>query len=93
MREEKMVLQLAPLVQVRKENWGLLFYSQARHKVTFVKSGELIQPQYFDPGWDIDSILKDIGQRTGKDRSALAKEVERLVDQLLKSKVVEDGLR
>ena len=37
---------LAPGVSVRKESFGLLFYNAKDTNLTFVKSGDLIDPEY-----------------------------------------------
>jgi hypothetical protein len=58
-----MSYRLADNVQVRKESWGLLFYSQPRHKVCFVKSGDWLSPAHFDGTWTTESITEDISKR------------------------------
>jgi putative mycofactocin binding protein MftB len=37
---------LAPGVSVRKESFGLLFYNARDTNLTFVRSGDLIDPEY-----------------------------------------------
>ena len=60
-----MACRLAENVQVRKEDWGLLFYSQKRHKVCFVRSGDWLYPHHFDGTWTPAGIVEDIARRTG----------------------------
>ncbi len=60
-----MTCRLAEHVQVRKEGWGLLFYSQSRHKVCFVRSGDWLYPRHFDGTWTLPAIAADIAGRTG----------------------------
>ncbi len=51
-----MIYRLAKGVQVRKEDWGLLFYSQAESKIYFVKSGDRLHPLSSDGTFQSDSI-------------------------------------
>ena len=67
------MLRLAPRTQVRKESWGLLFYAQDRHKVSFVKSADYLLPEYFQTGRELEQILEDISLRTGKPAEKLAR--------------------
>jgi putative mycofactocin binding protein MftB len=51
-----MVYRLAEGVQVRKEGWGLLFYSQGKSKIYFVKSGDRLHPLSYDGTFQPDSL-------------------------------------
>jgi putative mycofactocin binding protein MftB len=51
-----MIYRLAKGVQVRKEDWGLLFYSQAASKIYFVKSGDWLHPAHSDGRFQPDSL-------------------------------------
>jgi hypothetical protein len=51
-----MIYHLAKGVQVRKEDWGLLLYSQAESKIYFVKSGNRLHPAYSDGRFQPDSL-------------------------------------
>ncbi|MCL6557235.1 MAG: mycofactocin biosynthesis chaperone MftB [Firmicutes bacterium] len=45
---EKFLYRLAPGVTVRKESFGLLFYNAKDTNLTFINSGDLIEPESFD---------------------------------------------
>jgi putative mycofactocin binding protein MftB len=87
------MLRLAPGTQVREESWGLLFYAQDRHKVSFVKSGGYLLPAYFQNGWEFSAILADIASRTGSPRDKFERQVEKLLASLLKNGLILDELR
>jgi hypothetical protein len=84
---------LAENVQVRKENWGLLFYSQPRHKVCFVRSGSWLEPAHFDGGWSLEHLAADITGRTGKSAGTVIKSLRKLIGYLVESGMVADELR
>ena len=69
---------LAKGVTARKESFGLLFYRAQDTNLTFIESGELLQPEDFllDPG------IIDLFQRCQNDDEE--KKVQRAVDNLLK---------
>ncbi len=84
---------LAENVQVRKESWGLLFYSQPRHKVCFVRSGNWLEPGHFNGDWSLDGLAADIAGRTGKSAPAVEASLRRLAGHLLRKRMVIDELR
>ena len=84
---------LAENVQVRKENWGLLFYSHPRHKVCFVRSGSWLEPAHFDGGWSLEGLAADIAGRTGKPTATVAKSLDKLTGYLIENGMVADELR
>ena len=79
---------LAENVQVRKENWGLLFYSQPRHKVCFVRSGSWLDPAHFGGGWSLEGLADDISDRTGKPTETVSKSLRKLTGYLVASGMV-----
>lgn len=87
-----MVCRLAENVQVRKESWGLLFYSQPRHKVCFVRSGDWLYPQYFDGTWTLDSITDDIAKRTGTPAEIIERSIPELTERLIKNRMIVNEL-
>jgi hypothetical protein len=58
-----MTLRLVNGVQVRKQNWGLLFYTQTQHRLFFVRSRDWLFPQHFDGTWNSENLVKDISLR------------------------------
>ena len=68
--------------QVRKERWGLLFYSAARHKVCFVRSGDWLLPDYFDGSWSLDSLVKDVATRTRNPGEVVERSLGKLISHL-----------
>jgi hypothetical protein len=84
---------LAENVQVRKENWGLLFYSQPQHKVCFVRSGNWLETDYFLGGWSLEGLAADIAGRTGKPAETVEKSLRKLTGHLVKNGMVTDELR
>lgn len=87
-----MACRLADSVQVRKENWGLLFYSQRRHKVSFVRSGDWLYPQHFDGTWTLDSIVADIAGRTGTPAEIIERSIPKLTRHLTADRMIADEL-
>jgi hypothetical protein len=85
-----MSYRLADNVQVRKENWGLLFYSQPRHKVSFVRSGDWLSPSHFDGTWTFESITIDISKRTASPMEMVERILQKLTDNLTSSRVITD---
>ena len=84
---------LAENVQVRKESWGLLFYSQPRHKLCFVKSGRWLEPEHFNGNWSLDGLAADIAGRTGKSIETVKSTLTKLTGNLIENRMVVDGLR
>ena len=79
---KNMVCRLAKGVQVRKEKWGLLFYSQTSHKVCFIGSGDLFYPHYFDGTWTLVSLIADIANRVRIKPETVKNQVVNLTKQL-----------
>jgi hypothetical protein len=78
-----MVGRLARNVQLRKESWGLLFYSQPQHKVCFVRSGDWLYPQYFDGTWTFDGLVGDIARRTGAPAELIERSIQKVTKHLM----------
>ena len=78
-----MVCRLAKSVQVREESWGLLFYSQPRHKICFVRSGDWLFPRYFDGTWTFDCLVGEIAGRTGTPAEVIERSVQKLARHLM----------
>jgi hypothetical protein len=83
-----MVCHLAKNVQVRKESWGLLFYLQTPHRVSFVRSGDWLYPQHFDGTWTWDSLVSDIARRTGTPSEIIESSVQKLSKHLLDNGII-----
>ena len=83
-----MVGRLARGVQVRKENWGLLFYYQAQHKVLFVRSGDWLHPRYFDGTWTFAGLVSDIAKRAGIPAKAIELSIQKIINRLTKSGLI-----
>jgi putative mycofactocin binding protein MftB len=88
-----MVLRLADGVRVRKESWGLLFYSPPRHKVCFVRSGDWLSPDSLVGEWTVAGLAEDIAARTGAPAEAVERSLEKMTGQLINSRMVVDELR
>ena len=86
------MVRLADAVQVRKETWGLLFYSQSRHKLCFVRSGNWLEPEHFNSDWSLDKLTTDITERTGKPIETVKNSLRRLAANLIKNGMVVDEL-
>lgn len=84
--------QVAKNVQVRKESWGLLFYSQGRHRVSFVRSGDWLYPGHFDRTWTMGRMAGDIARRTGRSSIAVERSINKLIESLLKNGMITDEL-
>jgi hypothetical protein len=87
-----MTCRLAEGVQVRKESWGLLFYSQSRHKLCFVRSGDWLYPGHFDGTWTLESMVDDIAGRTGTPAEIIERSIPRLTGQLASNRMIADEL-
>ncbi|MFC1942558.1 hypothetical protein ACFLWU_05005 [Chloroflexota bacterium] len=87
-----MVCRLSENVQVRKESWGLLFYSSARHKVCFVRSGEWLYPHYFDGTWTVDVLITDIARRLNTPAEIIERSIKKLTSHLTDSEMIVNGL-
>jgi hypothetical protein len=87
-----MACRLAEGVQLRKEKWGLLFYSQSRHKLCFVGSGDWLYPEHFDGTWTFESMVDDIAGRTGTPAEIIERSMPKLAGQLTNSRMIADGI-
>ena len=88
----KMACRLAEGVQVRKESWGLLFYSQPRHKLCFVRSNDWLYPRHFDGTWTFERMVDDIAEHTGTPAEIIELSMPKLAGQLAANMVIVDGL-
>ena len=73
---------LAGDVQVRKEDWGLLFYSSSRHKVRFVRSGNWLYPYHFDGSWTFSALVDDIAKRSHSSYHSITRNLLKVIDNL-----------
>jgi len=87
-----MVCRLAEGVQVRKERWGLLFYSQPSHKLCFVRSGDWFYPRHFDGTWTFERMVDDIAENTSTPAEIIERSMPKLAGQLASNRVIVDGL-
>jgi hypothetical protein len=85
-----MVYRLVENVQVRKETWGLLFYSQSHHKACFVKSGDWLNPEHFNGTWTHDGIIKDIAWKTGAPAETIERYLTGLTGRLTAKRIIID---
>ena len=85
--------RLASGTQVRKEDWGLLFYSQTHHKVSFIRSSDWLFPSYFDGTWNSEGMLADIAQRKEASAEAVAPSVAKLIGHLVERGMIVDAIR
>jgi hypothetical protein len=88
-----MACRLAENVQVRKEDWGLLFYLETRHKVFFIRSGDWLYPEHFDGTWTFDGIVNDIAERTDTPAEIIERSLPRLTERLIKNRMIIDEVR
>ena len=87
-----MACRLADKVQVRKEDWGLLFYSQSRHKLCFVRSGDWLYPEHFDGSWSFENMVDDIAARTGTPAEIIERSIPKLAENLTANRMIVDEL-
>jgi hypothetical protein len=85
-----MALRLAENVQVRKESWGLLFYSPARHGVCFIRSGDWLYPQHFDGTWTFGDMVVDIAERTETPAQPIERAMRKLIPSLVNRRMIVD---
>jgi hypothetical protein len=83
-----MVGCLANDVQVRKESWGLLFYSQNKHKACFMRSGDWLYPEYFDGTWTFESLVSDIAKRVGIPIEIIERSVQKSINHLINKGII-----
>lgn len=85
-----MIGRLAKNVQVRKESWGLLFYSQAQHRLCFVRSGDWLYPQHFNGAWTFNGLVNDITRRMGTSAGVIERSIQKLTRHLMDSGMIID---
>jgi hypothetical protein len=85
--------RLAGGARVRKESWGLLFYSPPRHKVLFVRSGDWLRPGHFDGTWTRAGLVDDITGRTGTPAEMVERSLPRLMACLAANGMIADEVR
>ena len=83
-----MVCRLAKDVQVRKESWGLLFYSSAKHKLRFIRSGDLLYPRHFDGTWTLEHLVDDVARRKDNSVNAINPSIQNLIKYLIDSELI-----
>jgi putative mycofactocin binding protein MftB len=88
-----MAYRLAENVRVRKERWGLLFYSPPNHKVCFVKSGDWLSPDNLAGEWTVTGLAARIAERTGTPAEVIERPLQKMTGQLTNSRMVVDELR
>ena len=86
------VYRLAQGVQVRKEIWGLLFYSQADHKIHFIRSRNMLYPWHFDGTWTLDRIIREIAERLKIPSESVEPSIKKVIDRLLEKEMIIDEL-
>jgi putative mycofactocin binding protein MftB len=83
-----MFYRLAENVQVRKEIWGLLFYSQTQHRLFFLRSKDLLFTDYFKGTWTFNSLAETVVARTQSRVEAVKPVLQKLHDSLVKSGMI-----
>lgn len=68
--------RLAPGCQVRRERFGLLFYSLAGPRLLFAESGDLLPAELLRSGSDLEEALRG---RSAAERAGVARLMTRLV--------------
>jgi putative mycofactocin binding protein MftB len=86
------VYRLAKGVQVRKESWGLLFYSQINHKICFIKSRDLLHPEYFDGSWACERLICDIADRSNTSVESINSSIQTAMEHLIKKEMIVNEL-
>jgi putative mycofactocin binding protein MftB len=84
--------RLAQGVQVRKEIWGLLFYSQADHKIHFIRSRNMLYPRHFDGTWTLDRIVCEIAERLEIPGDSVEPSIKKVIDHLIEKEMITDEL-
>jgi len=91
----KRFYRLADRISVRKERFGLLFYSPIGPRLTFVHSGTWIQPELFEGNISLKKWLADqgsflSGQTLGEMGRRLSTVLSKLVQKELIVEIVAD---
>jgi putative mycofactocin binding protein MftB len=81
-RQEDLRYTVSPLVRVRKEAFGLLFYNTENSRLTFVRSGDFLQIQALPnrEKWIVAGLKRETQAR-----------VRKLFDQLLNKRLIGDS--
>lgn len=81
-RQDDFLCTISPHARVRKESFGLLFYNTEDSRLTFVKSGDLLQIQ----------VLPNRKKKIAGDlKPETQGRVRRLLDHLLKKRLIGDS--
>jgi putative mycofactocin binding protein MftB len=88
----KTVYRLAQGVQVRKEIWGLLLYSQADHKIHFIKSRNMLYPRHFNGTWTLDHIVREIAERLEIPGQSVEQSIKKVLDRLIEKEMIVNEL-
>ena len=83
-----MKYRLARGVQVRKEDWGLLFYAQGESKIYFAKSGNRLQPLSSGGTSQPDFLCCDEADGTGNPSKAIEHSVQKLITYLVERGII-----
>lgn len=83
-----MKLHLADRVQVRRESWGLLFYSQLQHRMYFIRSGNWLSPDHFDGTWTFEALIEDIATRQCASVTLVERNLHKITDNLIRNGVI-----
>ena len=87
-----MVYRLTSDVKVRKESWGLLFYSQTRHRLFLVRSGDWFYPHHFEQNWNYEKTVDDIIRRTGASLEVIERSFRKMIANLEKNGMINHEL-
>ena len=79
--------QLAKGSQVREEDFGLLFYTQAGPRLYFLPSGGLLPPAFFDGVETLDGWLEKSGGKAGASAGRL-RSLKTALDNLCEKGVI-----
>jgi putative mycofactocin binding protein MftB len=82
-----MIYRLSRGIRVRKEDWGLLFYSQAKNKIYFVKSGDCLRPLYSDKTLQSDFLYYD-NDGTVTSSKTPERSVQKLITHLVERGII-----
>lgn len=66
----------------------MLFYSQSRHCVSFVRSRDWFYPQNFDGTWTFERILAEIASRTEKSAGIIEHSVRKFLEDLMQKGMI-----
>jgi putative mycofactocin binding protein MftB len=80
--------RLARGVQVRKEDWGLLFYSQGESKIYFAKSGDWLHPLYSGGTSHSDSLYYNEADGTETPSKVVEHSIQKLITYLVERGII-----